>query len=261
VWAQEAALDPAVADPVALFGCAVAISGDTIAVGAKRSLDGKPGAVHVFVRTAGAWTEQATLVASDGGADDQFGSDVSLSGDTLAASAPHFSDPPHDGRHPTVFRRSGTAWTQDSPLALVGPTEQIISVSVSGTTLLAGDNGTDTVHVLASNAGGWTDEAFLQPSPGFNLGYSVAVAGDLVVVGGIGIDDAQGGTKPGNAYAYGHRTGGFSLPLALPYPESLSSTEFGHPVAVSGTTVVVGAAGLGTYPGAVFVFDLAVSGE
>jgi len=70
-WSQTgetlASSDAAAGDA---FGTAVAIDGDTVVVGARLADVGgnaDAGAAYVFVRIAGAWTQQAKLVSSDGG--------------------------------------------------------------------------------------------------------------------------------------------------------------------------------------------------
>src|SRR6185369_15382375 len=86
-----------------LFGNAVALFGDTLAVSAAGEASGATGvnpaggqtdnsasfagAVYVFVRTGTTWTQQAYLKASNTGADDEFGIAIALSGDTLAVGA------------------------------------------------------------------------------------------------------------------------------------------------------------------------------
>ena len=45
------------------------------------------GSAYVFTRTGTTWTEQAKLTASDGAADDQFGSSVAIAGDTIVVGA------------------------------------------------------------------------------------------------------------------------------------------------------------------------------
>jgi len=87
-----------------LFGFAVALSGDgnTLAVGApgeassttgigsmSDELASNAGAVYVYTRSAGAWSQQAYVKASNTGSGDQFGISVALSGDgnTLAVGA------------------------------------------------------------------------------------------------------------------------------------------------------------------------------
>jgi acetyltransferase-like isoleucine patch superfamily enzyme len=84
------------------FGRSVALSGDTLAVGAypedsaatgvngdqSSNAAGNSGAVYMFTRSGGAWSQQAYLKASNTDANDQFGfSSVALSGDTLVVGA------------------------------------------------------------------------------------------------------------------------------------------------------------------------------
>ena len=83
------------------FGRAVALSGDTLVVGAPyeassaTGVDGdqadddrpKSGAAYVFVRDGVTWVQQAYLKASNTDAYDEFGYSVALSGDTLVVGA------------------------------------------------------------------------------------------------------------------------------------------------------------------------------
>ncbi len=72
------------------FGISVAISGDTIVVGASGS-NSSQGAAYVFVKPTGGWTgamtQTAKLTASDGAANDYFGGSVAISGDTIVVGA------------------------------------------------------------------------------------------------------------------------------------------------------------------------------
>ncbi len=71
------------------FGYSVAVSGDTLVVGASFE-GGQVGAAYVFDRNQGGadtWGQVKKLTASDGAADDQFGASVILSGNTLVAGA------------------------------------------------------------------------------------------------------------------------------------------------------------------------------
>lgn len=84
------------------FGLSVALSGETLAVGALREpsaatgVNGnqastnavESGAVYVFTRSGTTWSQQAHLKASNTAASDLFGTSVALSEDTLAVGAP-----------------------------------------------------------------------------------------------------------------------------------------------------------------------------
>ena len=100
-WSQQAYLKASNTDAQDSFGSSVSLSGDTLAVGARfedssaTGVNGSQsdnsvsnsGAVYIFTRSGRTWSQQAYLKASNTGADDEFGSSVSLSGDTLAVGA------------------------------------------------------------------------------------------------------------------------------------------------------------------------------
>ena len=76
------------------FGSNVAVSGDTVVVGAFGDDIGSnsgQGSAYVFVRPAGGWSgplqESAKLIASDGEASASFGISVAVSGDTVVVGA------------------------------------------------------------------------------------------------------------------------------------------------------------------------------
>ena len=104
-WAQQAYLKASNTDAYDSFGFALAISanGNTLAVGATREdsnargINGNQanndaedsGAVYVFTRGGGKWTQQAYVKASNADAGDQFGYSMALSADgsTLVVGA------------------------------------------------------------------------------------------------------------------------------------------------------------------------------
>ena len=135
------AADGAVGDSFS-FGDAVSLSGDTLAVGVPFDdvgANSNQGSVRVFVRSGTSWSAQATLTASDGAASDQFGSPVSLSGDTLAVGV--LSDDvgaiTNQGSV-RVFVRSGTSWSAQATLTVSDGGIFGDSVSLSGDTLAVG---------------------------------------------------------------------------------------------------------------------------
>src|SRR5205814_1320992 len=75
------------------FGFSVAVSGDTVVVGAGGNAVGSnfpQGAAYVFGKPTTGWTDAtqtAKLTASDGAANDFFGNSVAVSGDTVVAGA------------------------------------------------------------------------------------------------------------------------------------------------------------------------------
>ncbi|MBI4579451.1 MAG: FG-GAP repeat protein, partial [Planctomycetes bacterium] len=98
-WVQEAKLtssNPAAYDG---FGISVSISRSFAIVGAYlQDLAGtNTGAVYVFHRDAGAWSQQAELTASDAANTDFFGWSVSLEGNDALVGAPYQDAAAPDG--------------------------------------------------------------------------------------------------------------------------------------------------------------------
>ena len=133
------------------FGLSVSISsdGNTVIVGAYR--DGERGVdvggAYIYTRTNGAWSEQATLLASDGAALDWFGRSVSMSsdGNTVIVGA-HFGGI-KGGAY--VYTRNGDNWNEHSKLlASDGDDHDWFGVSVAisgdGNTIIVGANGDDS---------------------------------------------------------------------------------------------------------------------
>jgi hypothetical protein len=101
-WLQQAFIKASNSEGDDVFGWSLALSGDTLAVGAPREdssaigVGGNQGsnslpdsgAVYLFSRGAGAWSQVDYIKAAVTDNGDFFGYSVTLSGDTLAAGAP-----------------------------------------------------------------------------------------------------------------------------------------------------------------------------
>src|SRR4029453_16131378 len=100
-WTQQAYLKASNTGASDLFGSSVAISGNTVVVGAfgedsaATGVNGNQassgatdsGAAYVFVRSGSTWTQQAYLKASIAGESDFFGVSVAISGNTVVVGA------------------------------------------------------------------------------------------------------------------------------------------------------------------------------
>ena len=100
MWSQQAFLKASNSQAGDMFGIAVAVSGDTVVVGAyyedssttgvnstPNELASSSGAAYVFVRSGTTWSQQAYLKASNPGTYDNFGRSVAVSGDTVVVGA------------------------------------------------------------------------------------------------------------------------------------------------------------------------------
>jgi uncharacterized repeat protein (TIGR01451 family) len=239
-WTEQQKLIASDAGPYGLFGWSVAADGDTVLAGAMGA-DMSRGAAYAFVRSGAVWTEQQKLVAPDGIPLDEFGSSLSISGDTAVICARGYEAG-------YVFVRSGGAWTAEAFLFPPGqPADSYfcVSCSVSGSTLVAGavqTGGPGAAYVYVGSGSGWTQQQRLLASDGAGgdrFGGSVAVSGDTVVVGAP-YDDAPA-TDRGSAYVFTRSGTVWTEQWKLVAPDGEAADGFGSSASVSGDTVAVGA--------------------
>ncbi len=221
VWTQQQQLTASDGAALDYFGSSASVSGDTVVVGAWQNdigANADQGSAYVFVRVGGVWTQQQQLTASDGVYNDQFGSSVSVSGDTSVVGA--WKDDVGgyaDLGSAYVFVRSGGVWTQQQQLtASDGAIGDYFghSVAVDGDTVVVGadlDNvgaSTDqgSAYVYVRSGGVWTQQKKLTAPDGAyddRFGTSVAVSGDTAVVGAVR-DDVDVNYRQGSAYVCLH---------------------------------------------------------
>jgi hypothetical protein len=236
-WTQQAYLKPSNPDALDKFGTSVAISGDTIVVGAPDERSGATGvngnqgdnslayagAAYVFVRTGTTWTQQAYLKASNTGGYDRFGYSVGISGDTIVV---------------------GAFWERSS------------ATGVNGNQ--ADDSAPDAgaAYVFVRNGTIWSQQAYLKASnteAGDGFGWAVAVHGDTIAVGAYQEDSNAGGVngngadnsapQSGAAYVFVRNGAAWSQQAYLKASNTNADDAFGAAVALHADTVVVGAWG------------------
>ena len=166
------------------FGSAVAISGNTIVVGAPGNAEvghNVPGAAYVFVKPTGGWhnmTQIAKLTTSDGGSDpgNRFGSSVAISGNTIVVGS--FFDKAY------VFVMPATGWADMTETAQLINSCFSCDVAIDGDTVVVGapaDELAGEAAVFVRPATGWQSTA--QPNatltesiPTMNDGFGSSVA-------------------------------------------------------------------------------------
>jgi len=150
-WSQQAKLVADDGDSKDRFGFSVAVSDDgtTALLGTIWDEDpngDRAGSAYVFDSSGGSWSQQAKLVADDGGIKDTFGVSVALSddGNTALIGAPRTFDTNSRGQGSAyVFETAGESWSQQATLPLDNDEGDRfgVSVALSGndTTALIGD--------------------------------------------------------------------------------------------------------------------------
>jgi hypothetical protein len=252
---QTAKLTPSDSAINDFFGISVAISGDTVVVGAYgQAIAGRntPGSAYVFVKPESGWsnmTQTAKLTASDAFSQDCFGEHVAISGDTVVVSMRH-------NHSVCIFVKPESGWSNMTQTAKLTASDDAgddyfgVSVAISGDTVVAGAPNVanqGASYVFVKPAGGWEDmtqTAKLIASDGAardSLGASIAISGNTVVAGApykdIGTNANQGASyvfvKPASGWADMTQT------ARLTASDGAGNDYFGYNVAISGDTVVV----------------------
>jgi hypothetical protein len=317
-WIQQAYLKAPNAEAGDAFGTSVAISGDTIVVGAlledssqttitngsTASADntaGGSGAAYVFVRNTanGTWIQQAYLKAPNAKSGDEFGTGVAISGDTIVVGAfregssqttitngstASADNAVYASGAAYVFVRSGSSWSQQAYLKAANAQASDFfgdAVAISGDTIVVGASGEDSsqttitqgstasvdnsadgsgaAYVFVRSGLTWSQQAYLKaPNADVNdaFGRHVAVHGDTIV---IGVNDEAGNqtsisngstasadnaaSHAGAAYVFVRSGGSWSQQAYLKAPNSEANDNFGYAVAVHANTILVGAVG------------------
>ena len=204
VWTQQGSklLPTDEVGAAALTAVALSADGNTAAVGG-RGDNNAVGAVWIFTRNQGVWTQQGNKLVGTGGVGSFFqqGSSVALSadGNTVISGA----DDDHNGVGATwVFTRSNGVWTQQGPKLVgtgaIGEAGQGSSVAVSadGNTAVIGGNVDNNLvgaaWVFVRSNGVWTQQGNKLVGTGSAgqvlQGTSAALSadGNTAVIGGFG---------------------------------------------------------------------------
>ncbi len=287
-WTEQAYLKASNTNAGDQFGVSVSIDGDTIAVGA-RGEDGngtggesnnssqQAGAVYVFTRTAGVWTQQAYLKPANPGAHTHFGSSVKLNGNSMAVGAPNGYNVDSAGGFGAayVFLRTGTSWSQQAYLLPESTNEGNLfgrDVALSEAALAVGSPGdaggipginpphnldapkSGAVHVFRLTGGSWQHEAYIKAGnvgPSDQFGAKVDIIGNTMVAGspwedgsGSGVnsvpDDAA--ANSGAAYVFERNgAGSWSQQAYLKASNTGAGDLFGMDVALAGQFLAVAA--------------------
>ncbi len=252
-WSQQAYLKASNTDPVDTFGGFVAISGDTVVVGANREdssatgVNGDPsddnaadaGAAYVFVRTAGAWSQQAYVKPSSASAGSWFGAAVAVLGDRIVVGARFQAALGPDSGAAYVFDRNGSTWAQhaylQAPNAAIGDNFGA-AVSLSGGSIVVGALFEDSAAVGVN--GDLGDESSTDAGAAYVFEDTVAVARFCLGDGSGSNCPCGNNGAPGNGCA----NSGFAAGADL--------TAFGT-ASVGADSIVLGATNL-TGPVAIF---------
>jgi hypothetical protein len=249
-WLLEARLTASDGQLYDLFGSAVGISGNTVVVGAPSAdFETQPdrGAIYVFDRIDGNWTERDKLGPPGGESPVAFASSLSIDGDSLlvGTGSDDFVGTAIDGAA-YVFQRSGSDWSFQQRLAPISgaqPEKFGYSVAIEGDTALVGSPLSDEGGLNASGAAYlfqrhgelWVEQQRLfaeDGAAGDLFGYSVGLSGNTAIVAAPSHVGGTGGW--GAVFIYRRGPVDWALDTKFPAPGTMLNGYFANSVALSG---------------------------
>jgi hypothetical protein len=254
-----------------LLGCSVSLSadGNTAIVGGYLDDNGK-GAVWIFSRNNGVWTQQGNkLVGSGAIGNASQGFSVSLSADGNTAIVGGFSDNNNTGAA-WIFSRNNGVWLQEGSKLVGSGTVGIasqgwsVSISADGNTAIVGGLADNTrmgaSWIFVRNGGLWTQQGNKLVGTGNSgseiiQGESVALSadGNTAIVSGKGDNGYNGAVwifkRNGTVWSQDG--------LKLSPNDNIGLAFFGTRVSISGdaNTVFVGGPGDNNSQGAIWAFS------
>ena len=253
------------------LGYSVSLSGESMLLGAPAlyGAAGLAGSAHVYTGGPAGWALAADLAASDPHQGDEFGYAVGVVGTQAVVGAPAGDGPVIDSGTAYLFEDQSGVWVERQRLAppeLMANARFGASVAMDGGTLLIGaphfglDAALRSAVFVYTNTGiswartdTWTGSSSM---PGDFFGGSLAVAGRWAAVGAQRDDD--GGTDAGAVYIFEWGGGVWQERTKLLASDSVADARFGWDLALSGSTLVVGACfsdNGGTSRGQVYFFE------
>ena len=256
------------------MGKSVVTSGQIVMVGVPDddSAAGKDaGAIFVFSREEVGWVEKAKIIPEDLNPDDEFGKAIALSGDTLVVGMPRYSKISNDHGTVFVYTRSGDKWIRQPNVNAYDTEENDRfgnAVDFDGKSLIVGaysanapkgDSG--AAYVFARQRNGWTQQAKLVADDGDSFdwfGSSVAISGNLAVVGAIREDGKGVNSDSGAVYVFRRSGGSWKQEAKVIGLSTREKHNFGHTVKTNGEIFAVGVPkGGAAGNGAVYFFHYA----
>ena len=253
------------------FGFAVAVSGERAVIRAK-FWEGPGGAARIYERSGANWSWVAELVADDHAPGTGFANALAIDADRVVVGAKwdHVHEVMTGSAY--VFEYGEGSWSQVAKLIADDGAEGDFfgsSVAISGDYAVVGAiyDGPGSAYVFERQLEGeWVQAQKLTASDGQRgdeFGKSVAVSGDVIVVGAWCDDDL--GWNAGAAYVFERETDGTWLEVGKLLPsDGLFLAGIGRSVALDGDRALIGAPGADgevQSSGAAYVFGRTRDGD
>jgi len=198
MWMEAAQLRASNGERGDRFGGRLALDGNTLMIGSTAQ-NSDAGAVFIFEKMDGTWTETGKIMADDGLSGDAFGSSIALAGDVAVIGAARQAE---SAGSAYVFRKGDNGWMQEAKLTAEETNANALfgySAVTDGEHVLIGAPGNrrtvGEVHAFRYMDGAWASAGQLEVrsvESGQQYGASLFMMDGRALVGAPLYDSFQG---------------------------------------------------------------------
>jgi hypothetical protein len=254
VWSQQQKLTASDACGGDYFGCSVAVSGNTVIIGAYKD-DALTGSAYVFVWNGSTWDYSQKLTASDTKAGDCFGNSVAIDTNAILVGS-YYSSPFEIGSEGSVyyFTRNAGIWSQQAILTASDPRyadhfgssvafDANIAVIGAYECDINGIDNSGAAYVFYKTVSGWSQQQKLidndDPCANEDFGRSVAIESNAIFVGCP--YNRVDGKQTGSVFEFVRTGQSWTQKQTFSASDSNNGDNFGFSTAVSGRNLIIGA--------------------
>lgn len=247
-WSLQQTLVPSYAPPGNTiqqfgFGQTLALSGDTLVVGACGYAD-YTGRAFVFERSGSTWTQTAELQGLPEAWGNRFGCSVGIGNGVIAVSRPAAQLPyfPALPGQVHLFEKVNGAWTQQQ--VIVSSSSAVNDgfgyvIAMNGDRLAVRD--ADSVQLFTRVAGTWTHQWNYPVGPFGGVGERPMALGPTRLLVGEPAASVNGNAAAGRVLVFNGSGTTLSYAGFIREPSVLAGAQFGASIATSGNRVTAGA--------------------
>ncbi len=252
----EIKLTPSDSTEGTLFGRSVALSGDYAFVGAPRATtihDTLVGAVYVFKKEGGIWSESQRLIPSDGTMFDFFGGKISIHGDYAAITANSKVDSMGQRGYIYIFKFENGTWSEQTKIRGSGIPQYNSfgqSISLHENHLIVGSsfgltptNEVGIAHLFERDGDTWTETKTFVPAdveqPDL-FGSAVAMYDNVILVSAPNNSEVLGDVV-GAVYVFRYSNGIWKEEIKLLPSYLVAGLSYGSSLAIYKDIALIGA--------------------
>lgn len=256
-WRKRATFNSPAPESIKAFGYSVAISGNSILIGAPYSTSRfhREGAVVAYEFNGASWVQSQIIIPNLSTSQMlmTFGAALDIDGSKAIVATSHYN-----GEAAYILQKTGSTWSVsfalpfDAIMSSNGPGRVKVALN-AGLAVVSDTKGGPTyageVRVYRENGGAWSLSGVLSGPSGSKFGTSVDTYNGRILIG------APSDRNTGSVYLYESTADSWVITKTFRAADESSGLQFGQSVSISSTHVAIGAPSAAIF-GSTYVYKL-----